>query len=171
MLVAAATGAAATPSAAAEAGLLGRAVRREHRELLAHVRRAAIGAVGRLADADELLEMRLALHADELVDRHRLQSSETARGTHRQAGAARGAALRAARARRGGPGALAADVGGRLPAGHLPRLVRRVARGADRVRDRRRGDGRPRRELELPLARARAPARRDRPHLARPLAL
>jgi hypothetical protein len=43
---------------------------REDRELLANVGGAAIGAVGLLAVSDELLEMRLALHADVLVDRH-----------------------------------------------------------------------------------------------------
>src|SRR5215213_2948840 len=133
MLVAAATGAAATPSAAAEAGLLGRAVRGEDRELLAHVRRAAFGAVRRLAHAHELLEMRLALHADELVDRHRLQSNDRAGGTHREARAARGAALHAARPGRCGARDLAPDVRGRVAPGRVPPLVRRVAGGADRI--------------------------------------
>ena len=44
---------------------------REARELLEHVRRTALGARHRLvARADELLEVRLALHAGVLVDRH-----------------------------------------------------------------------------------------------------
>jgi N-acetyltransferase len=43
----------------------------EARELLEHVRRAALGARdGLVARADELFEMRLALHARVLVDRH-----------------------------------------------------------------------------------------------------
>ena len=62
---------AATARRAAERGLRGRTVDREARELLQHLRRAALGAGDRLvARADELLEMRLALHAGVLVDRH-----------------------------------------------------------------------------------------------------
>ena len=44
---------------------------REHGELLAHVRGLAVGAIHCLAVPDELLEVRLALHAHVLVDRHR----------------------------------------------------------------------------------------------------
>src|SRR5438874_6581948 len=51
--------------------LLGGAVSREHGELLADVRGLAVGAADRFPVADELLEMRLALHAYVLVDRHR----------------------------------------------------------------------------------------------------
>jgi hypothetical protein len=43
----------------------------EDRKLLSDVGRAALGAVGLLAHPNELLEVRLALHADVLVDRHR----------------------------------------------------------------------------------------------------
>src|SRR3954470_10678645 len=63
--------AAATATRRSEAGLLGGAVRREDRELLAHVRGGAVRAVRLLAVPDELLEVRLALHADVFVDRHR----------------------------------------------------------------------------------------------------
>src|ERR687883_518459 len=70
--VSAATAPAATASAAA--GLLGGAVSREHGELLAHVLGAAVRTVGVVPVPDELLEVRLALHADVLVDRHRLGS-------------------------------------------------------------------------------------------------
>src|SRR5436190_2921683 len=55
----------------AEARLLGGAVSGEHGELLAHVRGAAVRAVGVVTVPDELLEVRLALHAHVLVDRHR----------------------------------------------------------------------------------------------------
>src|SRR5256885_3881370 len=72
--VAAATAPAATASASAEAGLPGSAVSREHGELLAHVLGAAVRTVGVAPVPDELLEVRLALHADVLVDRHRLGS-------------------------------------------------------------------------------------------------
>ena len=58
----------------AEGGLLGGAVSREHGELLAHVRGVAVGAADRFPVADELLEVRLALHAHVLVDRHRRES-------------------------------------------------------------------------------------------------
>jgi hypothetical protein len=54
--------------------LLGGAVSREHGELLADVRGVAVGAADRFPVPDELLEMRLALHADVLVDRHRCGS-------------------------------------------------------------------------------------------------
>src|SRR5919201_3542936 len=69
---AAATGTATAATACSKGRLLGGAVRCEDRELLAHVRRAAVRAVGFLAVPDELLEVRLALHADVLVDRHRV---------------------------------------------------------------------------------------------------
>src|SRR5258708_3418301 len=63
--------AAATAAAAAERGRAALdAVRREDGELLAHVRRAAIGAIRQRAHRDKLLVVGLALHADELVDRH-----------------------------------------------------------------------------------------------------
>src|SRR5439155_23662557 len=70
--VAAAAGAAAATATAAgraaERRLLARADCREDRELAPDVRAAAIGAGRLLAIPDELLEMRLALHADVLVD-------------------------------------------------------------------------------------------------------
>src|SRR5581483_692356 len=72
--VAAAAGAAAAAAARrglAEARRRVGAVRREHGELLLDLRAAAVRAVGLLAVPDELLEVRLALHADVLVDRHR----------------------------------------------------------------------------------------------------
>src|SRR3954468_20269722 len=71
--------AAAAAAAAATAATTGRrgearrrlvALRREDGELLLHLRARAVRAGGRLAVPDELLEMRLALHADVLVDRH-----------------------------------------------------------------------------------------------------
>ena len=73
VLVAAAAGAAA--AAAARRGLPEArrrrgAVRREDRELLLHLRARAVGALRRLVPADELLEVRLALHAHVFVDRH-----------------------------------------------------------------------------------------------------
>src|SRR5581483_1030 len=67
--------AAATPTAAtaaAEAGLCGRAVRCERRrELLDHLRGAALGArrIG-VGHPHQLLEVGLAAHADVVVDRH-----------------------------------------------------------------------------------------------------
>jgi hypothetical protein len=45
-------------------------VRGEDGELLADIDGAAFGAIGLLTVPDELLEVRLALHADVLVDRH-----------------------------------------------------------------------------------------------------
>src|SRR5215475_13275233 len=74
---AASSAAATAPAAAtasrtrAEARLLGGAVSGEHGELLAHVRGAAVRAVRVVTVPDELLEMRLALHAHVLVNRHR----------------------------------------------------------------------------------------------------
>src|SRR5439155_12269860 len=50
------------------------AVSREDGELLEHVLGAAIRTVGIVTVPDELLEMRLALHAHVLVDRHRRES-------------------------------------------------------------------------------------------------
>ena len=67
--VTAATRPAAT-AASAETRLRRDAVSGEHGELPAHVRGAAVRATGLLPAPDELLEMRLALHADVLVDRH-----------------------------------------------------------------------------------------------------
>src|SRR5213076_2227757 len=61
----------------AEARLLGGAVSGEHGELLAHVRGAAVRAVGVVTVPDELLEVRLALHAHVLVNRHRRGSVGT----------------------------------------------------------------------------------------------
>jgi hypothetical protein len=72
-LVAAAAGAAAATAAGgrrSEARLVAAAVRREDGELLPHVGGAAVGAIRIGAPANELLEMRLALHADVLVDGH-----------------------------------------------------------------------------------------------------
>src|SRR4051794_40002100 len=69
---AAATGTAATTARTSVGRLIGGAVPGEDRELLAHVRRRAVRAVRLLAASDELLEVRLALHADVLVDRHRV---------------------------------------------------------------------------------------------------
>ena len=73
--MAAATAPAATAASTAEAGLRGGAVSREHGELLDDLLGAAVRArhllIGR---PDELLEVRLALHAHVLVDRHRLGS-------------------------------------------------------------------------------------------------
>src|SRR5436309_7669071 len=66
--------AATTASGTAEAWLRGGAVSGEHGELLPHVRGAAVGARRLLVAPDELLEVRLALHAHVLVDRHRLGS-------------------------------------------------------------------------------------------------
>jgi len=68
----------ATAHWAAEARLLGGAVRREHGELPGHLRVAAVRArrVG-VVHPDELLEVALALHAHELVDRHRSRSVGT----------------------------------------------------------------------------------------------
>jgi len=75
-LVAAAAAAAAAPAARsrlAEARGRAAAMRGEDGELLADVCGAAVGAVRLLSASDELLEVRLALHADVLVDRHRKQ--------------------------------------------------------------------------------------------------
>src|SRR3954471_20094719 len=72
--VAATASAATTATGRAEARLLGGAVSREDGELLAHVLGAAIRTVGVVTVPDELLEMRLALHAHVLVDRHRRES-------------------------------------------------------------------------------------------------
>src|SRR5919201_3346904 len=69
-----ATAPAAATAATRCAGLPGGADHRERRELLRHLRRAALRAGDLLVSPDELLEVRLAAHADELVDRHRLGS-------------------------------------------------------------------------------------------------
>src|SRR5215217_7310249 len=66
---AAAARAAAAATAAERRPLLG-ADGGEDRELLAHVRGAAVRTIGLPAERDQLLVVRLALHADELVDRH-----------------------------------------------------------------------------------------------------
>src|SRR5215211_1327905 len=57
-----------------------RSVRRENRELLPHFGVSALRAVGLLAVPDELLEVRLALHADVLVDRHEPDCTHPASG-------------------------------------------------------------------------------------------
>src|SRR5439155_4462181 len=77
-LVTATTAAAATAAAhrASEGRLLARPDRREDGELAPHVDGAAVGAGRLLAVSDELLEVRLALHADVLVDRHRRTLTE-----------------------------------------------------------------------------------------------
>src|SRR5215467_13387045 len=69
----AAAAAGARPGGAAQRGLLAGAVCREDRELPLRLRRPAVGAGRGLVTTDELLEMRLAAHADVLVDRHRAQ--------------------------------------------------------------------------------------------------
>jgi hypothetical protein len=71
-LTGAARAAAAAAAAPAARALLRRdAGDREARHLLQHVARATFGAANRLLGVpDELLEMRLALHARVLVDRH-----------------------------------------------------------------------------------------------------
>src|SRR5439155_17542952 len=72
-LVTAAAGAAAATTAAATTGCgrLREPVYGERGELARHVRGTAVGAGDLLVAADELFEVRLALHADVLVDRHR----------------------------------------------------------------------------------------------------
>jgi N-acetyltransferase len=66
-----AAAASAATGRTAEGGLRRRAVHGEARELLEDLRRAALGARhGLLRRADEFLEVRLALHARVLVDRH-----------------------------------------------------------------------------------------------------
>jgi hypothetical protein len=72
---AAAAAAAAAAHRAAEGGLLAGADGGEDRELAPHVRSAAVRTRRLLAVADELLEVRLALHADVFVDRHGEESS------------------------------------------------------------------------------------------------
>src|SRR5262245_49865061 len=73
--VAAATAPAATAAATTEgAGLPGGADRRERRELARDVRRAALRTRDLVVSSDQLLEVLLALHADVLVHRHRLES-------------------------------------------------------------------------------------------------
>jgi hypothetical protein len=67
--------AAATASGSAEARLLGGAVSREHGELAPRLRGAAVRALRiRVLEPQELLEVTLARHAHELVDRHRRRS-------------------------------------------------------------------------------------------------
>src|SRR4051812_25162461 len=106
--LAAAAGAATATAAAgrglAEAGHARRAVRGEDRELLLDVGRAAVGARGGLVTADELLEVRLAAHADVLVDRHARTVASLDASSERRRHPLRHAAARgrvAARARRG----------------------------------------------------------------------
>ena len=74
-------------AAAAERRLLRRAMNREGGELLRDVRRGAVRAGDLLVAADELLEVRLALHADVLVDRHGPQGRLGLPGIHYGAGA------------------------------------------------------------------------------------
>src|ERR687898_913744 len=69
--VSAATAPAATAAATERAGLPGGADRREGRELPGDVGRAAVRARNLLISPDQLLEVRLALHADVFVHRHR----------------------------------------------------------------------------------------------------
>src|SRR5262249_40199901 len=76
--VAAAAASAAAAAASAKARrLAGAADHRERRQLLRHLRRAAARAFDLHVAADELLEVLLAAHAHELVDRHRLESVDT----------------------------------------------------------------------------------------------
>ena len=87
-LVAAAAGAAAARSATTARGDgLAQAVHCERGELARDVRRGAVGAGNLLLTADELLEVRLALHADVLVDRHERDPSSTHRSRFRHRGA------------------------------------------------------------------------------------
>src|SRR5438445_215732 len=77
-LVTAAAAAAAAAAATTEGlGLATGAHHREGRELLRHLRRAAVGAGDLHLPAYELLEVRLAAHADELVDGHRSESVDS----------------------------------------------------------------------------------------------
>src|SRR5580765_6898727 len=85
----AAAAAGARPGGAAQRRLLAGAVRREDRELPLRLRRPAVGAGGGLVTADELLEVRLAAHADVLVDRHRGSAYQRRRGSHRRESCAR----------------------------------------------------------------------------------
>src|SRR6266545_2322447 len=81
--VPAAAGTAATATAAQRGTALD-AVGGEHRELLADVLRAAIGAISRFAHRHELLVVGLAFHADELVNRHpAANSTESLEGVNR----------------------------------------------------------------------------------------
>src|SRR5829696_2757608 len=76
--VTAATASAATAAAIPEcAGLPGGADHRERRELAHDIRRATVGASNLHVPPNELFEVRLALHADVLVHRHRSGSLET----------------------------------------------------------------------------------------------
>src|SRR5712691_8106102 len=69
--VSGATASSATATATECAGLPGGADHCERRELLGHFRRSAPGTRDLLVSPDELLEVLLAAHAEELVDRHR----------------------------------------------------------------------------------------------------
>src|SRR4051794_37225217 len=73
---AAASTAAASSSRRTETRLGAGAVGRELRELLLHLLGPALRARRRLAEANELLEVRFAAHADVLVDRHRHQITQ-----------------------------------------------------------------------------------------------
>jgi len=70
-VTATAAAAAATAAAAKCAGLRAAADHRERRQLLGDLRRTAFWADDLLLPPDELFEVRLALHADVLVHRHR----------------------------------------------------------------------------------------------------
>src|SRR5205823_4860777 len=75
--VTATTGTAAASAATECADLPGGARHRERRDLFSDRRRAAVRARDLRFAADELLEVLLAAHADELVDGHRLGSLGT----------------------------------------------------------------------------------------------
>src|SRR5581483_571970 len=115
-LVAATAGAAtAAPAPTADARRLGGAVDGEGRELPRHVRGGAVRARDLLVAADELLEVRLALHADVLVDRHRPESTSQPHG-------ASGSSTRPLRTRPV-PGT------GRVLTGHVRRSTLTLGRG------------------------------------------
>ena len=119
----AAAAAAAAATTAAEARGLAHAVGGEDRDLAPDVGGAAIGAVGVLAQADELLEVRLTFHAHELVDRHGMDA--TTRRLHNPRRVPRALPGRQARARR--------DRGGGAPRRDSARIRR--GRGAHGRRD------------------------------------
>ena len=119
---------------AAEAGLLAGAVSREHRELPLRLLRPAVGARRSLVVADELLEVRLAAHADVFVDRHRrLSATNLLRDARRRD--------RALRRRTAAPSRYAA--GARYPRGTGARQMKTSAhdRASCGVRSRRRVPG------------------------------
>src|SRR5215217_5914597 len=90
----AAAGAAAAAAARrglAEARLPTGPVRREHRDLATDVRGAAVGALGVVPVPNELLEVRLARHADVLVNRHARDATSRVPSTCRRFGSRAGA--------------------------------------------------------------------------------